>query len=285
MVRGEMLDLAPTVVVDGRTHRWQFAGQRVLVVDDGDENRELVRLVLEEVGIKVDEAANGQIAVDKVRAYSYDLVLMDMQMPVLDGYKATQQLRAMGYTQPVIALTAHAMAGFETKVLAAGCTGYLTKPIDIDFLLRHLATLLDARQVAAEAPKAILGGAPMNEAEATKSQDLGPVTSRLAGHPKLGAVARTFGLKLPVEVLKMQNALVVRDFAQLAELAHWLKGAAGSVGYDLFTEPAQRLEKAAKTQDLQLASESLIAVGSLATRLELPPAASSAPVMQDVVAA
>jgi PAS domain S-box-containing protein len=283
MVRGEMLDLAPTVVVDGRTHRWQFAGERVLVVDDGDENRELVRLVLEEVGIQVDEAANGQIAVDKVRAHSYDLVLMDMQMPVLDGYKATQQLRAMGYTKPVIALTAHAMAGFEAKVLAAGCSGYLTKPIDIDFLLGHLATLLDAKKVATEGPKPLLGGAPVNEAET--AQDLGPVVSRLAGHPKLGAVARTFGLKLPAEVLKMQNALVVRDFAQLAELAHWLKGAAGSVGYDLFTEPAQRLEKAAKTQDLQLASESLIAVGSLATRLELPPAATSAPLVPEVVAA
>jgi PAS domain S-box-containing protein len=276
MVRGEMLDLAPSVVVDSRTHRWQFAGERVLVVDDGDENRELVRLVLEEVGIQVDEAANGQIAVDKVRSTPYALVLMDMQMPVLDGYKATEQLRAMGYAKPVIALTAHAMAGFEAKVLAAGCSGYLTKPIDIDHLLAHLAKLLDARKVAADSPKSVLGASELNQDERPAALSQAPVVSRLAGHPKLGAVARTFGLKLPIEVLKMQSALDAKHFTELAELAHWLKGAAGSVGYDLFTEPAQRLEKAAKTQDLQMASESLIDVASLATRLVLPPALASA---------
>jgi PAS domain S-box-containing protein len=276
LVRGEMLDLNVEASVDNRTHRWQFAGQRVLVVDDGAENRELVRLVLEEVGLKVEEAENGQVAVDKVKASEYELVLMDMQMPVLDGYEATMALRKLGFEQPIVALTAHAMAGFESKILDVGCTGYLTKPIDIDKLLQHLAGLLDAKQVRLDdsAPKLHLVAEKFSTPQAALTQDQSsssaPVISRLAGHPKLGAVARTFGLKLPGEVLKMQAALKSQSFVDLSDLAHWLKGAAGSVGYDLFTEPAQRLEKAAKSMDSQLASEMLLIVGSLATRLILP---------------
>jgi PAS domain S-box-containing protein len=276
MVRGETLDLNVEATVDHRTHRWQFAGQSILVVDDGNENRELVRLVLEEVGLKVDEAENGQIAVDMVKLHPYALVLMDMQMPVLDGYQATQALRTFGYKAPIIALTAHAMAGFEAKILAVGCTHYLTKPMDIDKLLQHLALLLDAKQVPIDTAASVyqLGfnqadQAPQNPSNLSK-ESTEPVVSRLAGHPKLGAVARTFGVKLPGEVVKMHAALKSQSFIELSELAHWLKGAAGSVGYDLFTEPANRLEKAAKTMDSQLSSEMLLVVGSLAQRLVLP---------------
>jgi PAS domain S-box-containing protein len=273
MVRGEMLDLNVEAVVDSRTHCWQFAQQRVLVVDDGQENRELVRLVLEEVGLKVDEADNGQVAVDKVRLHSYALVLMDMQMPVLDGYQATQALRKLGYQSPIIALTAHAMAGFEAKILAAGCSAYLTKPIDIDGLLLRLAKDLDAKQVAIDTDTNVswVANKTVGRSNNSTGQEVGPpVVSRLSGHPKLGAVARTFGVKLPGEVLKMQAALKSQSFIELSELAHWLKGAAGSVGYDVFTEPAQRLEQAAKTMDSPLASEMLLVVGSMATRLVLP---------------
>jgi PAS domain S-box-containing protein len=276
MVRGETLDLNVEPTVDNRTHRWQFAGQRVLVVDDGAENRELVRLVLEEVGLKVDDAENGQVAVDKVKLHAYELVLMDMQMPVLDGYDATIALRKLGFELPIVALTAHAMAGFEAKILAAGCTSYLTKPIDIDKLLQHLAGLLNAKQIALEpeSPNLYLTNhrqaSTENQPVHASAVSNSPVVSRLAGHPKLGAVARTFGLKLPGEVLKMQAALKSHSFVDLSELAHWLKGAAGSVGYDIFTEPAQRLEQAAKIMDSQLASETLLLVGSLATRVVLP---------------
>jgi PAS domain S-box-containing protein len=281
MVRGEMLDLNVEQSVDNRTHRWQFAGQRVLVVDDGTENRELVRLVLEEVGLQVDEAENGQVAIDKAKLRAYELVLMDMQMPVLDGYDATVALRKLGFEQPIVALTAHAMAGFESKILAAGCTGYLTKPIDIDKLLQYLANLLGAKQIALTDEPSKLRLTSDDQSKAQSQHTQAPmmsnslVISRLAGHPKLGAVARTFGLKLPGEVLKMQAALKSHSFVDLSELAHWLKGAAGSVGYDVFTEPAQRLEKAAKTMDSQLASEMLLLVGSLASRVVLPEAAKN----------
>ncbi|HYL18882.1 MAG TPA: response regulator, partial [Burkholderiales bacterium] len=127
---------------------WLFPSARVLVVDDGEANRELVRLVLEEVGLSVTDAENGQIGVDMATHERFDVIRMDMQMPVMDGFTATRTLRSHGMDLPIIALTANAMKGFEQEVLDAGCTGYLTKPVDIDGLLQTLASLLGGRRVA-----------------------------------------------------------------------------------------------------------------------------------------
>ena len=108
---------------------------KVLVVDDGQANRRLIKLILERAGCTVDEAENGQIGFEKATASHYDIVLMDMQMPVLDGYKATAKLREHDYTKPVVALTANAMTGDQEKCAKAGCDGFLAKPVDIDKLL------------------------------------------------------------------------------------------------------------------------------------------------------
>jgi PAS domain S-box-containing protein len=129
--------------------QWRIPAARVLVVDDGAENRELVALVLGEQGLWVDEAENGQVALDKAAAGNYDLVLMDMQMPVLDGYGATRELRRRGFDRPIVALTANAMAGYEKEVQAAGCSAYVTKPVDIDLLLETVAGFLGGTRVAA----------------------------------------------------------------------------------------------------------------------------------------
>ena len=98
--------------------QWQFASSRVLVVDDGNENRELVKLILEEVGLQVDTAENGRTGSDMALAGAYDMILMDVQMPVMDGYTATRLLRNKGVEIPIFALTAHAMSGIEQKCLS-----------------------------------------------------------------------------------------------------------------------------------------------------------------------
>ncbi|HQU46882.1 MAG TPA: response regulator, partial [Pirellulales bacterium] len=104
-------------------------------VDDSADNQRLIRHLLQSLGADVVLADNGQTAVelalDALRHGSaFDLILMDMQMPILDGYRATSRLRASGYRQPIIALTAHALSTEHDKCRAAGCDDVCTKPID-----------------------------------------------------------------------------------------------------------------------------------------------------------
>ncbi|MEP3478068.1 MAG: ATP-binding protein [Fuerstiella sp.] len=117
----------------------RFRPSRVLVTDDTPANRRLVSLVLRKAGLIVDEAEHGQHALDCVAKQDYDLLLMDMQMPIMDGFTATRTLRSSGVKTPIFALTANVMQSDRERCEEAGCDDFLTKPIDIDQLLAKLA--------------------------------------------------------------------------------------------------------------------------------------------------
>jgi PAS domain S-box-containing protein len=247
----------------GPRERWRLPAARVLVADDGAENRELVTLVLSEHGLWVEQAENGRMAVDMVLKGGYDVVLMDMQMPVLDGYGAARELRAKGVTTPIVALTANAMAGSEQDVLASGCDVYMSKPLDIDALVRTLARLLGGERQE--------GDAAVHEAPRVSVLQLrGPVKSRLAGEQRLRATLRKFAGRLPERLAEGEAAIQARDAAAIAAFAHWLKGSAGTMGYDAFVQPALQLEQAAKCGDLDQAARLFGEVRSLGERVVVP---------------
>ncbi|MFK7960583.1 MAG: ATP-binding protein [Phycisphaerales bacterium] len=121
-------------------------GVRIVIAEDGPDNQRLLRHVLGQAGADVVICENGQLALDWLRsrtAPTADVVIMDMQMPVLDGYATTRALRAEGNAVPVIALTAHAMSGDRERCIDAGCTDYLTKPIDRARLIARCRELAD----------------------------------------------------------------------------------------------------------------------------------------------
>ncbi len=251
---------------------WVFPAKRVLLVDDGEENRELVRVLLDEVGLEVVEAENGQVGVDRACAEHFDIILMDIQMPVMDGYTATAMLRERGFDVQIIALTANAMKGFEHKCLEAGFSGYVTKPIDIDVLLGELAERLGGERRPGPAPDAAPAAQP-----AGPTPSGGPIVSRLASNPKLRPTIEKFVSRLGQKLEAMQVALEAGDAGELADLGHWLKGAGGTVGFDVFTEPAETLERLAREGELSELAPLVPELQRLAQRIAIDGSPPSVP--------
>lgn len=267
---------------------------KVLIVDDGDTNRQLLALILKKIGIHVDEAENGQQAVDFLQSNTVDLVLMDMQMPVMDGYHATRTLRQQGFTVPIIALTANAMQGDEQKCLDAGCTSFLSKPVEIDKLHDRLAEFLGTTKtvpIQEQAPSPIHEQAPLPVQEQVLpavqellpskdsqevTQDISvPIYSTLPSDPEFQAIVQQFLDKLPEKLDVMCQAWEQSNFAELASLAHWLKGAGGTVGFACFHEPARQLEFSAKNQDANAIERALTELVRLAGLVQTAPTAQS----------
>ncbi len=118
-----------------------YRHSNILLVEDSPDNQLLIKMILSNAGMSVDFAHNGAEGVRMAEAKRYDVVLMDMQMPVLDGYAATEQLRQHGYDRPIIALTAHAMLEDRTRTFAIGCAAHLTKPLDAKLLIETIEKL------------------------------------------------------------------------------------------------------------------------------------------------
>jgi signal transduction histidine kinase/DNA-binding response OmpR family regulator/HPt (histidine-containing phosphotransfer) domain-containing protein len=236
----------------------QLRGLRVLLVEDNLTNQEIVQAVLEDAGMTVAHAANGKAAVSLIEAQGFDVVLMDVQMPEMDGYEATQAIRNLALpirTVPIIAMTAHAMKGDEERCLAAGMNGYVPKPITQDRLFRTLWRWTNGnrgyRSSGAEtAPRQQPAIAPPPPAadslpESLPGLDIGAAMASLKLDP---AVFRNILMKF-VETsrggqTRMHTALERRDAEALRCLAHSLKGAAGQIGAKVVEEAAQNLEAA-----------------------------------------
>ena len=268
-----------------------LAGARILLVEDGDTNRKLIGLVLRRVGVQVTTAENGQVGAELAMHDPFDLILMDMQMPVMDGYTATALLRQQGIAVPIIALTAHAMKGDEDKCLAAGCSGYVTKPVDADVLVQTVAEMLAASgrdwepnaaspaaaAAADPAPDSAPAGGPRMFATVPAAADASPLFSTLPMEDaEFREIVQEFVERLQPRIATMQQAFQKRDFQELAQLAHWLKGAGGTAGFAALTEPARRLEAFVRDQQCDDIEAAVADLMDLAKRIAMPPPARGA---------
>jgi CheY-like chemotaxis protein len=220
---------------------------RVLVADDNAVNRRLVRSLLEKHGHAIETVANGLEALDAITARPFDLVLMDIQMPEMDGLEATAAIRAMEQTRggrvPIIALTAHAMTGDREACLAAGADGYLSKPINTPEMFALIGTLTGAPQ-SEDSELMLTDTAPQvfDEAE---------LLARVEGDREL--MEELIGLFLdetPKLVENVRRAWSSRDLDALQRAAHALKGTCANLGARPATRAALGVESAAREGDI-----------------------------------
>jgi CheY-like chemotaxis protein/HPt (histidine-containing phosphotransfer) domain-containing protein len=211
----------------------------VLVADDSIHNRMLLQAYLRSARYIVDIVENGAEAVGKVQDGHYDVVLMDMQMPVMDGYTATRAIRQWEQSQnrgplPIIALTAHALSGDRNKCLEAGCTGYLAKPIKKEALF---AVIAEHTQDAARSVEP--------ERKAAESA----VTVR--ADPEYADLIREFMQAMRSRPDALAKSLHARDYQVIRMLGHQMNGEGGTFGFDAISTFGAELEKAAFQEDDQ----------------------------------
>ena len=231
-----------------------LSGMRVLLVEDNEVNLELALALLEDVGVKCEVANNGQEGIEKATANSYDLILMDIQMPVKDGLSATKELRDKhSYRTPIIAMTAHAMDGEREKSLEAGMNEHLTKPIDPLKLYETLASFYKH----GEADTAVLNGPNTPDALANETVlpavdglDTADGLARAAGKAdlflKLLNKFSTTNKETPKLLVKLQRE---RDWDGLSRQLHSLGGVASNVGLNKWGARALSLSKTVRDKD------------------------------------
>lgn len=262
-------------------------GLRILVADDGESNRKLLNLVLKRSGATVVEAENGKEAVVAATDTPFDVIFMDMQMPVMDGYQATATLRSQGYTGPIVALTADAMKGTEKRCLSSGCTSYLTKPVVMDDLMETINRLASGpttnenltvptdneatRTIVLDMPKPKTKTSPP-EVSSKRFGGKGPLISRLPTDEdaEFAEIVEMFMDRLTEKIKIMTGAWRDNDLDRVAVEAHWLKGSGGMAGFDEFSEPAKQLEKAAKNMQYDEIEATLRVIVGLRKRIQSP---------------
>jgi signal transduction histidine kinase/CheY-like chemotaxis protein/HPt (histidine-containing phosphotransfer) domain-containing protein len=223
-------------------------GAHVLLAEDNEINQQVAREILEGAEIRVSIAHNGREALEMALAEDFDAVLMDIQMPVMDGFKAAKAIREGGRTSlPIIAMTAHALVGDRERSLQAGMNDHVTKPIDPDELMKTLAHWLPDRE-GDPPPRGSAPPAPAGEPHPMPDLpgvDTAQGLSRLRGNAKLyRKLLNDFAQDSDMLLEELTTCASAERFEACRGVAHNLKGVAGNIGADRLREALARLEQA-----------------------------------------
>ncbi|WP_455199849.1 ATP-binding protein [Kaarinaea lacus] len=207
----------------------QSLNGRVLLAEDSTDNQQLISMYVRKTGAEITVAENGKIAVNHAMSDDFDLILMDMQMPVMGGVEATQWLRQIGCRTPIVALTANAMKQDRDRCLAAGADGYLTKPVDLQQFYQVLVKFLRDNKQSHNTGSAY-------------------VSDEFSNDPEFQELVRQFAKGLPDMMKKLSNAVEKQDWDNVQLLSHNLKGVGGNYGFPAVSHIAQQINSNLKNQ-------------------------------------
>ncbi len=292
-----------------RPRAGKLASARILIADDAEANRQLLELALLKAGASVQTAKDGCEALDYALSQPFDLILTDIHMPVMDGYTAVTKMRAGGLRVPIIALTANADGECRRLCREAGCSRFLHKPIEFDRLIDIIFEALvesgwrprqmqevdriggqrvddSAGRTGSTASDAVTAHAGCEQRFGSVQQPGAVMSQPVQGaafdlqepsiesslpldDPEFAEIVLEFVDRLHERVAKMRSAWAAGDFEQLTDLAHWLKGCAGTLGFDQFTQPALQLERAARGRQAGQVEPNLTEIERLAARVRV----------------
>lgn len=225
----------------------------ILIVDDVEENRTLLEILITKIACRTETCSNGQQAVELSAGRKYDLILMDLQMPGMDGFEAMRQIRkgSVNRSTPMIAMTASENREDELTALECGFDDYLSKPINRKVMVQKIwRSLQKARQIS--------------DALAGKE-----IISFLDGNPDYRKAIEAFVLNLPARLEEMKEAFENRDLKSLSFKIHALKGIGGFAGFSVYTEKAKSIEDAIHEEQLEKVRRQLDELVNMCLRTRL----------------
>ncbi len=212
----------------------------ILLVDDNEDNRNLLCLYLRNTPFTLKSAENGRDAVELFKKTHFDIVFMDLEMPIMDGYEATRQLRKWEESEklaatPIVALTAHAFVRFKKKCMEAGCNDYLTKPVRRNTLINCISKHLQ------------MDTTPSQDVPEIQPDNNDPATIRL--NHKIKKLIPRFLSNKKEDAKQLLHSLEAGDFEALIQQAHTIKGTSWMYGFKYLGDTCLELEQAAKAKD------------------------------------